>query len=354
MLPKGGEVVVNGTQTPREAAQYRLEATHPGSPAPRPDLPGYTHFVRTAEDAGLDSILISISRYEPDPMVTAAALGMVTEKLRYIVAYRTGLIQPASFVQQINTLSGFLNGRVSFNVVAGSSPEEQHSYGDFLGHDDRYARAGEFLEICNELWSQAGPVNYRGKYYQMENGAISTPWQSPDRDRPEIFVSGHSQVSKDLAAAQASCWLRVLDTPEKIASEVAEMRSRGLEVCLRMGIICRPSRVEVLEVIDQILDYIYEKDKKLNLPNRLDSQMYREAAAAPEGAWLNENIWAGFKPFCGPVWTTLAGKPDELAQALLEYKKIGVTQFILSGWPEVDEVEIFGREILPLIRAAEE
>jgi alkanesulfonate monooxygenase len=49
----------------------------------------------------------------------------------------------------------------------------------------------------------------------------------------------------------------------------------------------------------------------------------------------------------------LLGSPQELAEAFLAYKRIGVSEFIISGWPEVDEVEIFGREVLPLIRRSE-
>ena len=51
--------------------------------------------------------------------------------------------------------------------------------------------------------------------------------------------------------------------------------------------------------------------------------------------------------------TPIVGSPAELAQAFLEYKRIGVTQFIISGWPKLDEMKIFGREVLPLVRQAE-
>jgi alkanesulfonate monooxygenase len=48
------------------------------------------------------------------------------------------------------------------------------------------------------------------------------------------------------------------------------------------------------------------------------------------------------------------GTPRDLADAFLEYKRIGVTQFIIAGWPKLDEMMIFGREVLPLVRAAEQ
>src|ERR1043165_5172890 len=97
MLPKGGEVAVGAHQTPLEAARYRIESTAAHSPAPLPDVEGWGHFARHAEASGIDSVLISFSRYEPDPLLVACALGRVTEKLKFIVAYRSGLVQPATF-----------------------------------------------------------------------------------------------------------------------------------------------------------------------------------------------------------------------------------------------------------------
>jgi alkanesulfonate monooxygenase len=85
-----------------------------------------------------------------------------------------------------------------------------------------------------------------------------------------------------------------------------------------------------------------------------DSQMYQEARAVASNAhWLSDSIWTGFVPHYGPVWTTLLGSPKDLAEAFMAYKQIGVTEFIISGWPEVDEMVNFGREVLPLIREAE-
>ena len=351
MLPKGGEVALGAPQTAREAARYRIESTSSTSPAPLPDVEGWGHFARHAEEAGIESVLISFSRYEPDPFLVACALGRATKKLKFIVAYRSGLMQPTTFVQQVNTLSALIGGRVALNVVAGSSTQEQRGYGDFLAHDERYARAEEFLAVCNSFWRAHGEVDFDGRYYRVEKGKLHTPFLAPDRTAPEIYVSGHSEPAQHLALTQGSCWLRVIDTPEKLQPVVARVRAQGIRVCLRLGLMCRPTREEAVGTVEALLP---EDRQESTTRLKDDSQMYREGAGLTGDAhWLNRSIWAGLVPYYGPVWTTLLGTPRELADAFLAYKRIGVSDFIISGWPEVDEVDIFGREVLPLVREAE-
>ena len=106
----------------------RVATTKASSPAALPDMEGWLQFARCAEEAGIEGVLLSFSRYEPDTIFVACAVGQVTTKLKFIVAYRLGLMQPPTFVQQINTLSGVIGGRVSLNIVAGSSAIEQRGY----------------------------------------------------------------------------------------------------------------------------------------------------------------------------------------------------------------------------------
>jgi len=344
MLPKGGEVALDGRQTAREAARYRIESMQSTSPAVRPDIVGWTHFARHAEAAGIDSVLISFSRYEPDPFVVACALGQAVSKLKFIIAYRSGLMQPTTFVQQMNTVSALVEGRVSFNIVAGSSSEEQRGYGDYLSHDERYARAEEFLAVCNAFWRANAEVNYEGKYYRVEQAKLATPFIGT---APEIYVSGHSEQSERLAWSQGTCWLRVAESPAKLKPIVARTRERGLAVCLRCCLLCRPTREEALKAAESLLP---EDVRESTTTLKDDSQMYREGHELKSDCyWPEPWLWTGLVPHYGPVWTGLIGTPQELATAFREYERIGVTEFILSGWPEVETVDVFGREILPLI-----
>ena len=350
MLPLSGETAI--ATTPEATVRYRIDQTSNGSPVAQPDVDSWLPFARAAEAATIDSVLISFSRHEPDPMFVACALGRATQRLKFIVAYRAGLIEPALFVHQMNTLSALIGGRVAWNVVAGSSKPESFAYGDFLEHDSRYARADEFVTVCRALWRGNGKVDFDGKHYRVEQGEILTRFGAPGA-APEIYVSGHSEPAEALARSNGSCLLRVADTVEALEPLVAQSREQGLEVCLRMCLLCRPTREEAVATANAMKrqgggDRMWERKGF----TRDDSKMYQEAWESSED-WLSPCLWTGMVPFCGPVWTTLLGTPEQVAAALLAYGRIGVTQFILSGYPDIEEVERFGREVVPLVRAAE-
>ncbi len=349
MMPKGGEVAM---KTAQETS--RVLTTKTTSPAAIPDMEGWSRFARSAEEAGIESVLLSFSRYEPDTILIATAMGRATTKLKFIVAYRTGMMQPATFVQQINTVSGLIGGRVALNIVAGSQTAEQRGYGDFLEHDERYARADEFLAICHQFWGSGGQAEFAGQYFRVEGGKLLTPFVAPDRSRPEIYVSGHSDQAERLAVSRGSAWLRLIDTPEKLQPLVGRIREQGVEVCLRLCVVCRPTHEEALAAARALLpDEETEREERAIL-NRSDSQTLKQAlAAADTVGWLNDRLWAGLVPFYGSSAMTLVGSPEELAEEFLKYKEIGVTQFIIAGWPKLDEMMIFGRDVMPLVRRAE-
>jgi len=247
-----------------------------------------------------------------------------------------------------------INGRVSLNIVAGSSALEQRGYGDFLDHDERYARAEEFLSVCHSFWANNGDVSFSGKYCRIDKGKIFTPFLAPDRTAPEIYVSGHSEQAQHLALTQASCYLRLIDTPEKLRPVVRHFRDNGIDVCLRLCVICRPTMEEALAAAQALLPPEEIEKQERRILSSSDSQTLKDALSAADNVgWMNRNLYAGLVPHYGSSAITLVGTPADLAEAFMEYKEIGVSQFIIAGWPKLDEMMIFGREVLPLVREAE-
>lgn len=349
MLPKGGEIAIKEVH-----ATARALTTAKTSPTALPDISGWTRFARAAEEAGIESVLTSFSRCEPDSLHIATAMGLQTPKLKYISAYRSGLMQPTTFVQHVNTVSAMTNGRIALNIVAGDSAWEQRGYGDFLDHDERYARAEEFLAICHAFWRGDDKVDFEGKYYRVEGGSLNTPWVSPDRPHPEIYIAGHSEQAKHLARAQGTAWLRLAEAPEKIRGLVAETREHDTELCLRLCVVCRPTREEALEAAEALKPDESIGNQERAIVAKTDSKSVKEALAnAGDDAWHTPYLWGGLVPYYGAPSIALVGSPQDIANGFLEYGEIGVTQFIIAGFPKLEEMVTFGRDVLPLIRQGE-
>jgi alkanesulfonate monooxygenase len=321
-----------------------------------PDLDAQADFCRRAVAAGIDSLLVDFGFAKPDPILLSAALGLRVEDITFIVAYRSGLMSPVTFVQQLNTLSALIGGRFSLNIVAGHSPDEQHAYGDFLDHDRRYERTDEFLAVCHAFWRGERDVTFSGQHYRIEKGNLNTPFVSARR-HPEIYIAGNSEPARRLALARGTCWMRLGDTAENVAREAAGVLDRGIEVGLRMSMIARPTRGEAVaaarELIARLGPGASERTGEGGFIRRSDSVSMNDLYCRAEQEWLAPTLWAGAVRTHGAAAIALVGSPEEIAAAILEYKRAGVSQFIFSGWPKVESMEFFGREILPLVRRME-
>jgi alkanesulfonate monooxygenase len=318
-----------------------------------PDLVAQLPFCRRAEECGIDSLLTDFGFAKPDPILLAAALGLGTEKIKFIVAYRSGLLSPTTFVQQLNTLSSLINGRFSLNIVAGYSPEEQRSYGDFLSHDERYERTDEFLSICHSFWRREGEVNFTGKYYWVENGKLSTPFVSSNRNSPEIFIAGSSAPARKLAVRQGTCWMRLGDAPANLRADTLEISRQGIDVGLRLSVIARPTRQEAIEAANALVADFEIKAKEKQFVQSTDSKSIKATYDLAQQEWLTPYLWTGAVRSYGTTAIALVGSPEDVAAGIMEYQQIGVSQFILSGWPKLESMTYFGKEILPIIREKE-
>ncbi len=321
-----------------------------------PDLDAQLDFCRHAERAGIDSLLTDFGFSKPDSIVLTTALGLATEKIKFIVAYRSGLLGPTIFVQQLNTLSALINGRFSLNIVAGHSPEEQRYYGDFLSHDERYERTEEFLSICHALWKRNGDVNFNGKYYQVENARLNIPFISGDRAFPEIFIGGSSPPAESLAINHGTCWMRIAEAPARVRDQIQPALTAGVEVGMRMAIIARPSREEAVRAAYSLLKSLNieatETQSEYEFVKKSDSASIKTTFGL-ETEWLTPYLWTGAVRHIGAPSIALVGSPDDIASAIMEYREIGITQFIFSGWPKLDEMIYFGQEVIPLVRMKE-
>jgi alkanesulfonate monooxygenase len=342
-LVQGGEESGSGMVAQNDAGKAAL-----------PDMELQGDFCKTAEDLDIESVLVDINYGKPDPTLLTTALSRKTSKLGFIIAVRSGLLSPTLFTQQINTLSTFSNGRIYLNVVAGHSPTEQKYYGDFLPHNERYARTDDFLNICKQFWDGDRPVNLDGKYMKVENGILKTPYVSDQSKRPYIFIAGGSQPAIDLTLKYGDCWMQLGDTPENVQQKVAPVVAKGISAGLRFSVICRPTNEEAVSAANQLIANTTQEGAQLHqFVAKSDSQSIKSNHALAEEEWPSPNVWTGAVKAIGPTGIAIVGSYEEVASKFMEYKQAGVTHFILSGWSKLEEMKRFGTHVIPMIRELE-
>jgi alkanesulfonate monooxygenase len=327
------------------------------SSAALPEMAAQIAFCREAEQSGIDSVLVDISSGKPDPMTLGMALAASTERLKFMVAHRPGLMSPTLFVQQVNTFSTLAAGRITLNMVAGHSLAEQLTYGDDISHDARYERMREYLTICAQFWSNGAPVNFAGRFYRIADGCSKIPFIAPDRRAPEIYVGGGSTKARETASALADCWLRFADTPENLVEEAAAMGVAGIEVGLRLACFVRPTRSEAIASARHLLEgpsVDRRRSSEVAFVKASDSKSMRRTYALAEQEWLTPCLWAGAVRALGATSVALIGTPDEVAEGIMNFKAAGVSQFIFHGWPKWEEMRRFGRDVIPRVRKLEQ
>jgi len=321
-----------------------------------PTLDTLVRFCRHAEECEIESLLTAFGFHRLDAITLAAALGVLTTKIKFMVAVRSGIMSPTLFVQQVNSVAQLTNGRICLNVVAGHTPEEQRYYGDFLTHDERYERTDEFLSVCHAFWRRDGEVNFEGRHYRIEKGKLNIPFVAPDRTTPEIFLGGSSEKAEQLAVKHADCLWRLPDTPEKLRARTSEIISQGTEVGLLVSVIIRDTHDEAVRAAAAILDEVGQRPKRTHedFKQRSDSVAFTSTyELAAKNDWLTPYLWAGAVPYLGAPAMAIVGSPDEVASALFEFRAAGITQFLFMGWPDMEEMTNFHRDVLPLVRARE-
>jgi alkanesulfonate monooxygenase len=313
-----------------------------------------------ADRHGIDSMLMAIGFTRPDPILLSTCLGLKTRHLKFMVACRPGLISPAAFVQQINTLSLLVDGRVHINVVGGHTPRELQYYGDWLPRAQRYARLDEFLTACRAFWEAGGTeVNFAGRHYQIVSGRLPTPFSTNGLPRPEIYLGGNSEESAQLAIRHADCLWRFAEPPESLAPRIAPVIQAGKEVGLLVSLIARPIHDEAVRAAYDLIAQFGEKarDAQRSFERHTDAAAFESTYALARKSstdWATPTLWTGAVPFLGAPAIALVGSADEITSSLLEYKAIGITQFLFTGWPDLEEMTFFGHEVIPLVRAREE
>ncbi|GGV78902.1 LLM class flavin-dependent oxidoreductase [Streptomyces massasporeus] len=350
-LPTNGDsrhVVGGGHGTP---------ATASGRDRP-PTVAYLSQIARAAEEVGFAGALTPTGAWCEDAWLTTAMVAQHTERLKFLVAFRPGLISPTLAAQMAATFQRQTGGRLLLNVVTGGENKEQRAFGDFLDKDGRYRRTGEFLQVVRELW-RGRTVDLHGEHVRVEDAALA---RVPD-PVPEVYFGGSSPIAGEIAARHADVYLTWGEPPAQVAEKIARLRSpaaaqgRTLRFGIRLHVITRDTAEQAWAEADRLLDEFDPETVAAVQAGlaRSESEGQQRMLALHGGRRdrleIHPNLWAGIGLVRGGAGTALVGSHDEVAERIREYHALGIDEFVLSGYPHLEEAYWFGEGVLPRLAA---
>jgi alkanesulfonate monooxygenase len=334
------------------------EARPPGvAGKPRAASLGYlTQVALAAEELGFDGALTPTGLWCDDAWVSTAMLSQRTERLKFMVAFRPGLVSPTLAAQMAATFQRHSQGRLLLNVVTGGDGEEQRALGDGLDKTARYARTAEFLRVVRELW-RGETVDLDGEHITVEAAELEQLPPTP----PPIYFGGSSAPALAVAARYVDVYLSWGEPPgplrQKLDAVRAHARAEGrhLRLGIRLHVVPRDSAREAWREAERLLEgidpaTIAQVQERLR---RSESEGQRRMTALHNGSASSlevaPNLWAGVGLARGGAGTALVGSHEEVADRIEEYAALGISEFVLSGYPHLEEAYWFAEGVLPIL-----
>ena len=313
---------------------------------------------RGAEQLGFEGALTPTGVWCEDAWLATAMLAEVTERLKFLVAFRPGLTSPTLAAQMAATFQRYSGGRLLLNVVTGGESAEQRAYGDFADKAARYQRCGEFLDIVSRLWTGA-TVDFDGRHLRVEGARLA---RLPD-PVPDLYFGGSSAEAGPVAARHTNVYLTWGEPPEAVGrklrwiDDLAASQGRSVRFGIRLHVITRDTADEAWRQASRLLEGVDESmirtvQEGLATSESEGLRRMRELhGGSRDGLEIYPNLWAGVGLVRGGAGTALVGSHAEVADRIEEYARLGISEFILSGYPHLEEAYWFGEGVLPILAA---
>jgi alkanesulfonate monooxygenase len=327
-----------------------------------PSIDYLAEVARTAEQLGFEGVLTPTGTFCEDAWLTTAALLRETTRLKFLVAFRPGVINPVLAAQMAAAYQRISSGRLMLNIVTGGEPVEQARFGDTAPKDQRYARTDEFLSVLRGAWYDA-PFDFAGQHYSAAGAMVSAGIDPA----PDVYFGGSSGPAGPVAARHADVYLTWGEPPEQVREKLDWMRGlaqeegRRLRFGLRIHTLSRDTSEEAWQHAQWLLDgldpdTVARAQAALGASESTGQQRMsslrggRTSYDSARELEVSPNLWSGVGLVRGGAGTALVGSHEDVAERIAEYHDLGIDEFILSGYPHVEEAYWFGEGVMPVLR----
>lgn len=306
--------------------------------------------VLAAETGGFDNVLLP-SGYALgiDSTAFAAAIAVLTRRIRLLLAVRVGETYLPQLARQLATIDRISGGRLTVNIISSERP------GESLPSAPRYARTVEAMRVLKALLDGA-PAEVDSDFNRF---AVAPPAATTRSGRcPPLYFGGLSPDARDAAAQQADVYLMWPDTMPAVQAILDDMRSRAaahgrtLRFGYRVHVVVRDTEAEARAAADRLLAKLDAATGDAIRAKSLDAtsagvRRQAELRDAASDGYVEANLWTGIGRARSGCGAAIVGDPDQVLAKLRAYQALGIEAFILSGYPHAAEADLFARHVLP-------
>jgi len=314
--------------------------------------------VRKADALGYQNILLPSGWIAgQDALTFAAAMGPQTHQINQLVALRMGEVWPPMLARAIATVDHLTQGRLCINIISSDLPGQKES------NDTRYARASEIIQILQGLWRTDGPYEWHGQFYDITLSTTEPAKPYQQNGGPLLYFGGISPAAQDLCAQHCDVFLMWPETEDRIAETMSGMAQkaasygRTIDFGFRGHVIVRETEAEARAAADRLiskLDAAKGAEIKARSQDSQSAGVQRqdELRAQSKDLYIEPHLWSGIGLARSGCASAIVGDPDQVLAKLNRYMDMGIRAFILSGYPHLDECDLFAKYVLPKLPAA--
>ena len=315
-------------------------------------------FAQAAERARFDRVLVGYFSDSPDGFLVAALAAGHTQRLGFLLAHRPGFMAPTVAARKLATLDHITGGRAAVHIITGGDDADQRRDGDYLDKNERYARTDEYVSILKRVWTEDGPLDHTGAHYKFEG--TSTAMRCVQRPHIPVFFGGVSDAAIAVTGKHADVYALWGETHAQVRDVIGRVRAAaapyGREV--RFSLSLRPILADTEEKAWARAEEIKQTIIRLRGPaavtghNPANEGSKRLLAAAAQGERLDKRLWTGAAAVTGGRGntTSLVGTAEQVADAMMDYYDMGVTNFLMRGFDPLDDMIEYGRSLLPAVQ----
>ena len=342
------------------ATQESSEILPPQGPPIDPEFTA--RIARVHEEADFDRVLIGYGTHWPDGWQVANHAARATERLKLLLAHRPGFVAPGLTARQAVSFDHFTGGgRLGLHIITGGDEADQRRDGDFLDHDSRYRRTGEYLHIVRHLLTSSDPLDFAGEFYRVEDAKLSFRPVRPEGI--PLYFGGASPAALDVGAHYADVYMLWGEPLAQLRDRIAQVRGaatqygRGLRFSVSVRPILAPTEAAAWARAEQIAERaLAVRQQFIGYRGRRDSTSVGSArllAAAAEAEVHDGRLWTRIAAITGAAGNTtaLVGTPQQVAESLLRYVDLGIDTLLIRGFVPLQDAIDYGRELIPLVRA---